>query len=351
MYSIFLKLIRNLPPELSHALTIKLLKLKYSSKIKEDDICLQQHIFGHDFKNPIGLAAGFDKNVEVVEALLNFGFGFVEAGTITPKPQFGNEKPRVFRLLEDQAIINHLGFNNLGINFAKKRLSKLNLNTFSKGIVGINIGRNKDTNNVIDDYCIGLEKLGPLAHYITINISSPNTPGLSDIQNRGRIEGLIKEINKRKKQQINLESKPILLKIAPDLDEEQLRDIALISLASEIDGLVIGNTTLDRPSSLVSNYKNEIGGLSGKPLFIKSTLILKKIYALTNGQIPLIGVGGITNGIEFYEKIKSGASLAQLYTALVFQGPKIIDLIKKEVVSCLKTDGLNNIKEAIGKDV
>ena len=351
MNNLLLKFMRFFPPEISHSLTIKILKLKYSSQIYDDDPSLHQHLFGLDFRNPIGLAAGFDKNVEVVQSLLNLGFGFVEAGTVTPKPQFGNKKPRVFRLLEDQAIINHLGFNNYGSKYAENKLIKLNLNNLSKGIVGINIGKNNDTNYAVDDYCLGLEKLGPLAHYTTINISSPNTPGLRDLQNRGQIEVLVKALRQRKKEQPNLENKPILFKIAPDLEEEQLRDIALMSLANEIDGLVISNSSIDRPSSLISRNKNEIGGLSGKPLFIKSTLVLKKMYTLTNGQIPLIGVGGISNGIEFYEKIKAGASLAQIYTALVFQGPKIINKIKQEILSCLKTDGFNNIKEAIGKDV
>ena len=351
MNNIFFKFISTLSPELSHSITIKLLKLKFLSKINEDDPSLNQHILGLDFRNPIGLAAGFDKNVEVVESLLNLGFGFVEAGTVTPNPQFGNAKPRVFRLYEDQAIINHLGFNNHGIKYAEKKLLKLNLNNLSKGIVGINIGINNNTTNAIDDYCIGLEKLGPLAHYITINISSPNTPGLRNLQNRGQIENLVKSLHQRKKENLSLESKPILLKIAPDMHEEQLRDIALLSLASGIDGLIIGNSTIDRSSSLISKNKNEVGGLSGKPLFVNSTLILRKMFVLTNGQIPLIGVGGISNGLEFYEKIKSGASLAQFYTALVFQGPVIIRKIKKEILSCLKTDGFKNIKEAIGKDV
>jgi len=351
MYNFFLQLIRTLPPEISHSLTIKILKLKFTSQIHEDDHRLHQHIFGLDFKNPIGLAAGFDKNVDVVESLLNLGFGFVEAGTVTPKKQFGNIKPRVFRLSEDQAIINHLGFNNYGSKYAEKKLSKLNLNNLSKGIVGINIGINNDTDYAIDDYCFCLEKLGPLASYITVNISSPNTPGLRNLQNRDQVEVLVKALHQKKMTHPGLERKPILLKISPDLDEEQQRDIALMSLASGIDGLIISNSTVDRPSKLISRNKNEVGGLSGKPLFIKSTLMLKKMYNLTNGQIPLIGVGGISNGIEFYEKIKSGASLAQLYTALVFQGPNIINKIKQEILSCLKTDGFNNIKEAIGKDV
>ena len=197
----------------------------------------------------------------------------------------------------------------------------------------------------VEDYCIGLEKLGSLAHYVTINISSPNTPGLRDLQKRGQIENLVKSLNKIKNNQENLAAKAVLFKIDPDMDEEQLRDIALMSLALGVDGLIISNSTIDRPTTLISSSKNEIGGLSGKPLFIKSTLVLKKMYSLTNGQIPLIGVGGISNGVECYEKIKAGASLVQLYTALAYQGPMIIKKVKNEILSCLNTDGFKNIKE------
>ena len=312
---------------------------------------MYQHIFGYDFSNPIGMAAGFDKNVEVVSPLLNLGFGFVEAGTVTPKPQYGNEKPRIFRLSEDSSIINHLGFNNKGAEYAEKKLKKLNLNSLSKGIVGINIGKNKNSPNYIDDYSYCLEKLGPHAHYVTINISSPNTPGLRDIQNRGQIEKLVEELKVKKNKIPSLENIPIFFKISPDLNEEQIRDIALISLANNIDGLVLSNSTLDRPATLISDFKDEIGGLSGKPLFLKSTLVLKKMYKLTNGQIPLIGVGGISNGLECYEKIKSGASLVQLYSALTYEGPLVVKKILSDLVNLLKTDGYKNIKEAVGKHV
>ncbi len=350
MQNIFFQLIRNLPPELSHYITLKLLKLNlFKSKNFEDPI-LNQHIFGFDFSNPLGLAAGFDKNAEVVNSLLNLGFGFIEAGTVTPKYQYGNEKPRVFRLKKDRAIINHLGFNNKGTEFVKKKLERLKLSTLSKGIVGINIGKNKDTLNDIDDYIFCLQELGPFAHYVTVNISSPNTPGLRELQNRGRIEKLVQTLQKYQSEMNSLENTPIFFKIAPDIDEEQIRDIALISLANNIDGLVISNSTTERPDTLKSNLTNEIGGLSGKPLFLKSTLILKKMYTLTNGQIPLIGVGGVNDALECYEKIKSGASLVQLYSALTFEGPKIINKILVDLSNLLKTDGYKNIKEAIGKD-
>ena len=351
MQNIFFNLIKKLPPELSHKVILKLLKFNLKpSKIYGDPI-LHQHIFGLDFSNPIGLAAGFDKNAEVVNPLLNLGFGFIEVGTVTPKPQYGNEKPRVFRLKDDFAIINHLGFNNKGIDYAEKQFKKLNLNSLSQGIVGINIGKNRDSKNYIDDYKICLEKLGPLSHYVTINISSPNTPGLRDLQNRGQIEKLVQTLKNTKNNTSSLENIPILYKIAPDINEEQIRDIALMSLANNIDGLIISNSTTDRPNTLKSNTKNEIGGLSGKPLFLKSTLVLKKMYNLTNGQIPIIGVGGISNAYECYEKIKSGASLVQIYTALAYLGPSIINKILLDLISLLKTDGFKNIKEVIGKDV
>ena len=351
MQDIIFKIIKKFPPEIAHSLTLNLLKLNLRKKKFFDNPILYQHIFGYDFSNPLGMAAGFDKNAEVVSPLLNLGFGFVEAGTVTPKPQYGNDKPRIFRLSEDSSIINHLGFNNKGAEYAEKKLKKLNLNSLSKGIVGINIGKNKDSLNYIDDYIYCLEKLGPLAHYVTINISSPNTPGLRDIQNRGQIEKLVQALKNKKNKLSALESIPIFFKISPDLTEEQIRDIALMSLANNIDGLVLSNSTLDRPVTLMSGFKNEIGGLSGKPLFLKSNLILKKMYKLTNSQIPLIGVGGISNGLECYEKIKSGASLVQLYSALTYEGPPIIKKILSELINLLKADGYKNIKEAIGKDV
>ena len=351
MQNIILTLLRNFSPELAHMLTLKLLQFNFRNKKIFNDPILYQHLFGLDFSNPLGLAAGFDKNVEVVDSLLNLGFGFVEAGTVTPKPQYGNEKPRVFRLAEDFAVINHLGFNNKGSEYAQKKLREMNLNALSKGIVGINIAKNHDTTNYLDDYNYCLEKLGPFAHYVTVNISSPNTPGLRDLQNRGQIESLVQTLKDKKNSTPALESTPIFFKIAPDMNEEQIRDIALMSLANNIDGLVISNSTIDRPETLKSSFRNEVGGLSGTPLFLKSTLILKKMYSLTNGQIPLIGVGGISNGLECYEKIKAGASLVQLYTAIIYKGPQIISKIKLDLTNSLKTDGYKNVKEAIGKEV
>ena len=346
-----INLLKLLPPETAHQITIKLLKSNLTFPIKKTGelTALKQTILGIDFKNPLGLAAGFDKNAEVIKQMLSYGFGFIEVGTITPKSQQGNQKPRIFRLLEDEGVINHLGFNNNGSEKILKNLKSFYQGNYYGGVVGINIGKNKSTQNDIDDYLYCIEKLGSYGNYITINISSPNTPGLRDLQLRGKIEILVKKIQKKQNEIKQLNNKPIFIKISPDLEDEQLRDIALMSLANNVNGLIISNSTLKRPKTLNSLYKNEVGGLSGKPLFIDSTLILKKMYSLTNGQIPLIGVGGISNGNECYEKIKAGASLVQLYTALAYQGPKVIINIIKELNGLVLTDGYKNISEAVGK--
>ena len=344
-------LLRLLPPETAHEITIKLLKSKLANKNKKNEEfkSLKQTILGIDFINPLGLAAGFDKNAEIIKSMLSYGFGFVEVGTITPKPQEGNLKPRIFRLSEDEAIINHLGFNNKGSEKILKNLKSFYENNNVTGVVGINIGKNKSTQNDIDDYLYCIEKLGSYGNYITINISSPNTPGLRDLQLRGRIETLVKKIQTKQNEIKQLSNKPIFIKISPDLDDEQLRDIALMSLANNVKGLIISNSTIKRPNSLTSQYKSELGGLSGKPIFLDSTIILKKMYSLTNGQIPLIGVGGVSNGYECYEKIKAGASLVQLYTALIYDGPKIINNIIKELNGLILTDGFKNITQVVGK--
>ena len=346
-----INLLRLFPPEVAHQITISLLRSKFNHSRKQiaEFKTLKQTILGIDFDNPLGLAAGFDKNAEVIESMLSYGLGFIEVGTITPKPQKGNQKPRVFRLTEDEAIINHLGFNNIGSDRILKNLKSFYDDNFSRGVVGINIGKNKSTQNDIDDYLYCIEKLGIYGNYITINISSPNTPGLRDLQLRGRIETLVKKIQNKQNEIKELNNKPIFIKISPDLKDEQLRDIALMSLANNVNGLIISNSTIQRPNTLISSYKNEIGGLSGKPIFLNSTLILKKMYSLTNGQIPLIGVGGVSNGYECYEKIKAGASLVQLYTALIYNGPKIIHSILKELNSLVLTDGFKNMSESVGK--
>ena len=351
MFAIPIKILKFLPPELAHSFSIQVLKyinLKYDSI---NDPILSQHILGLDFPNPIGLAAGFDKNAEVISSMFSLGFGFIEVGTITPLPQNGNPKPRVFRLEEDKGIINSLGFNNKGILKAKKNLIKFKSSSNKNRIVGVNLGINKNSTDSINDYLFGIESFCNLANYITINISSPNTVGLRDLQLRGKIENLIKQVVLKREKIESLTKIPIFIKISPDLNDDQLRDIALISLANNIDGLIITNTTINRPNNLLSKNKNFKGGLSGKPLFQASNKILKKMYNLTNGQIILIGVGGISSGSDCYEKIKSGASLIQLYSALTFSGPSLISKIKKELVDLIKTDGYKNISDLIGKSV
>ena len=351
MFDIPIKILKFLPPELAHSFSIQALKylnLKYDNI---NDPILSQHILGLDFPNPIGLAAGFDKNAEVISSMFSLGFGFIEVGTITPLPQNGNPKPRVFRLEEDKGIINSLGFNNKGILKAKKNLIKLKSSSNKNRIVGVNLGINKNSTDSINDYLFGIESFCNLANYITINISSPNTVGLRDLQLRGKIENLIKQVVLKREKIDSLTKIPIFIKISPDLNDDQLRDIALISLANNIDGLIITNTTINRPNNLLSKNKNFKGGLSGKPLFQASNKILKKMYNLTNGQIILIGVGGISSGSDCYEKIKSGASLIQLYSALTFSGPSLISKIKKELVDLIKTDGYKNISDLIGKSV
>ncbi len=346
-----IKLLKFLPPELAHSITINALKYIKLNLDKPDDPILSQHFNGLDFPNPIGLAAGFDKNAEVIKSMFSLGFGFIEVGTITPFPQKGNSKPRVFRLEEDKAIINSLGFNNKGSKKVRKNLLKLKKNFFENKIIGVNLGKNKNSLNSIDDYLFGMEQLGDISSYITINISSPNTEGLRDLQLRGNIENLIKKIISKREEIENINRKPIFIKISPDLNEDQLRDIALIALANNIDGLILTNTTITRPDNLLSNKSIFKGGLSGEPLFKTSNNILRKMYNLTNGQITLVGVGGISNGSDCYEKIKSGASLVQLYSALTFSGPYLISKIKTELSDLIKTDGYKHISEVIGKSV
>ena len=351
MINTSIKFLKLLPPEIAHSITIKSLKfVKFKLDTIEDQI-LHQHLFGLDFSNPIGLAAGFDKNAEVVKSMFSMGFGFVEVGTVTPKPQKGNQKPRVFRLEKDNAIINSLGFNNKGLIKVKKNISKIKNNFARNKIIGVNLGKNKNTLNAVDDYFLGIEQLGDLSSYITINISSPNTDGLRDLQLRGNFENLIKQIVKKREEIDSINKKPILIKISPDLNEDQLRDIALISLANNIDGLILTNTSTQRPNNLKTKNLPHKGGISGKPLFENSNKILKKMYNLTNGQITLIGVGGISNGSDCFEKIKSGASLVQLYTALTYSGPLLVSKIKNELIYLIKTDGYKNISEVVGKSV
>jgi dihydroorotate dehydrogenase len=339
--------LRALDPELAHALTIKALRLAHGLRPPErDDPRLRVQALGLEFPNPIGLAAGFDKNVQVTEAMLALGFGFVEAGTVTPRPQDGNPKPRIFRLVEDRAVINRLGFNNEGVAAASARLRALQT---KPGIRGINIGANKDATDRVADYVTGLNELGPLASYVTVNISSPNTPGLRGLQNKSELKSLLAALIEARAKLPR--AVPLLVKIAPDLDDHACSDIAELALASSIEGLIVSNTTIARPSSLKSRRARETGGLSGAPLFVRSTAVLRTMRRLTQGRLTLIGVGGVSSGADAYAKIKAGASLVQLYTALTYEGPALIPRIKRELLSCVERDGHKSISEAVGRDV
>ncbi|RIJ17489.1 quinone-dependent dihydroorotate dehydrogenase [Henriciella mobilis] len=361
-------LARSLPPEAAHTATIKALKagiglpkvspLQWNTPVKLPHAGLQ--LF-----NPVGLAAGFDKNAEVFEQMLRFGFGFVECGTVTPRPQPGNPKPRLFRLTEDAAVINRMGFNNEGlrafsarIRHAQKRLSP----------VGANVGANKDSEDRIADYEAGIEAVYPYAHYITINISSPNTPGLRGLQDKGALQELLERCGAaRDKAQADYgqelkdegrfeeeeDWKPVFLKVAPDLDATAIGDIieVLRGPGHWLSGLIVSNTTLERPDTLKSEHKSEAGGLSGAPLFVKSTRILQEFASEIIGEFDLIGAGGISSGADAYAKIRAGAHAVQLYSALVYHGPDLVAEINKDLAARLHADGFTSVEQAVGADL
>jgi dihydroorotate dehydrogenase len=334
-------LLRRFSPETAHHLALLALRLGWVPSDNEpDDPILQIKLFGQTFNNPLGMAAGFDKNAEVVRGLYQLGFGFVEAGTVTPKPQAGNPQPRMFRLKEDEAVINRLGFNNHGADIVAARLQKLRKRPLP-GILGINIGKNKTSEDALHDYVTCAQQLSAFTDYVVINVSSPNTPGLRALQNVATLKELIEQTRA-------VCAAPLLVKIAPDLVDNDLQDIATLALQLKLAGLVVTNTTITRPSSLQGKAKNELGGLSGAPLFALSTRILQDMYRLTQGQVPLIGVGGITSGADAYAKIRAGASLVQLYTAMIYQGPYLVAAIKKDLATRLRSDGFTSLQAAVG---
>jgi dihydroorotate dehydrogenase len=330
-------------------LTLALLKagLVPASPRVEDPI-LASRLWGLDFPNPLGLAAGFDKNAEVAGAMLRQGFGFVEIGSVTPRPQPGNPRPRLFRLSEDKAVINRMGFNNLGLDYVAARLAGRPQHGHSIGIVGANLGKNKDSQDAAADYAAGVTRLGPLADYLVVNISSPNTPGLRALQGREPLRTLIDEVAKALDSLP--EKKPLLLKIAPDLTSEDRADIAEIALSSPLSGLIVSNTTIERPAGLRSARAKETGGLSGQPLFAPSTALLAEMYVLTGGKLPLVGVGGIGSAEQAYAKIRGGASLLQLYSALVYGGPALVGEINRGLAALLRRDGFASVAAAVGAD-
>jgi dihydroorotate dehydrogenase len=336
-------LLRLLPPETAHRATIHALRLGLGGHgQKPDDPILAIHRFGLDFANPVGLAAGFDKNAEVVSAALRLGFGFAEFGTVTPRPQLGNPKPRIFRLADQRAVINRLGFNNAGLEAAAQRATRLDR---SRGIVGGNIGKNKDSTDAVADYVTGAARLSPLVDYLTVNVSSPNTPGLRALQGRAILTELLSAVQEARRAPV-----PVLVKIAPDLTASDLDDIVHAATDTKIAGIIVSNTTIGRPAGLPRDLAAETGGLSGAPLFVPSTEILRQVYRISSGAIPLIGVGGISSADDAYAKIRAGASLVQLYTALVYQGPGLVARIKTGLVARLRADGFAHIGDAVGTD-
>jgi len=348
MFSALRPFLFNLDPETAHDLAIKSLKLNpLPSKMfeVEDEQMLNIKLLGKNFPNPIGMAAGFDKSAEVYNSLLKLGFGFVEIGTVTPSKQFGNPKPRVFRLENDRALINRLGFNNDGIEVVKARIKT----DVKKGILGVNIGPNKDTKDQKNDFCLGLKNFFDIADYITINISSPNTEGLRDFHGKEKLIDLLMVLNKIKKDKET--SIPLLLKISPDIQDNHIPEIANIAIKNKIAAVILTNTTNSNKDNLTSELKKEEGGLSGDPLNNISTSMIKKFYKELNNKVSIIGVGGVNSGKTAYEKITAGASLLQLYTSFVYRGPSTAKFIKKELIQILKAEGIKNIKEVVGKSV
>ncbi len=345
MFSKIRSFIFKVDPEKAHTLAIKSLKLNLIPSVfdeNKNDPIFQSTIFEKNIDNPIGMAAGFDKNAEVYNALFRLGFGFVEVGTITPLKQYGNPKPRVFRLVEDEALINRLGFNNHGAEIVKNRIKR----NKKLGLLGINIGPNKDSSDRLNDYLIGLKTFYDDADYITINISSPNTENLRSFHEGNKLQDLLKSIMTERK---NLKSNvPIAVKVSPDIDEEQVGKITEILLEHEIKAIIVSNTSEATRDKLGDIQRHQKGGLSGKPIEEKSNILINKFYKLLKGKIKIIGVGGVDSGQAAYDKFMAGADFIQLYTGMVFKGPNIAGIIKKDLKELLIRDGVKNYTEIIG---
>ena len=334
-----------IPPEIAHRIVIFALKNNFIPTRKvEIPRSLNIRIFNKLLRTPIGVAAGFDKNAEIIEPLLKIGFGFVEVGTVTKYPQKGNKKPRIFRLIKEKAIINRLGFNNKGVDFLIKKVDDIKLNHCP---FGINIGFNKKSADPIQDYFDLVKKVYGLSNYITINISSPNTPGLHEFQKKDLLSELLTAISQVRKLTDYAESIPIMLKISPDINDNEKQDIVDLSIKYKISGLIISNTS-SQHEKLLNKSTNIQGGLSGEPLFDLSTQVLSEIYQASQKKLLLIGCGGVSSGYHAYEKIKAGASLIQLYTAIVYNGFNIANKISLELAELLDADGFSNVSQAIG---
>ncbi|MBO9534734.1 MAG: quinone-dependent dihydroorotate dehydrogenase [Solirubrobacteraceae bacterium] len=343
-------LFRVADPERAHRLALTALRTRIvPAPAPVDDPRLRVRALGIDFPNPIGMAAGFDKDAEAPDALLHMGFGFTEVGTVTPKPQPGNPRPRMFRLPEDDAVINRLGFNNAGHPAALARLGR---RAGQPGIVGVNVGANKDAADRVADYVSGIHAFASLATYFTVNVSSPNTPGLRDLQAAEALDELLARVLEARDAAAaaNGRSVPVLLKVAPDLDEEQIGDIARITSERGIDGLIVSNTTVARPPlTAPAAVAGEAGGLSGRPLFEPSTIVLARLRALVGPELPIIGVGGIATGDDAFQKLAAGATLVQLYSAMIYRGPWIAVHIARELLSRLDAEGIASVADLSGR--
>jgi dihydroorotate dehydrogenase len=344
-----LPLLRWFDPEDAHRLAIQGLRLLPPMRPRPDDPKLAVRAFGLNFSNPLGMAAGFDKSAEVPDALLRLGFGFVEIGSVTPKPQSGNPRPRLFRLERDEAVVNRMGFNNDGADAVLRRLAN---RAHLSGIVGVNVGANKDSLDRVDDYVKLIETFAPVASYFTVNVSSPNTPGLRNLQQAAALDNLLaKVIDARERVRQNAGDSPVLLKIAPDLTLNELDDVVHIARSRRVDGMIVGNTTIARSSTLRGqNRAKEQGGLSGRPLFRLSTRMVAETYVRAEGAFPLVGVGGIDSGGAALTKIRAGASLIQLYSSLIYKGLGLVDDIKRDLASTLLRTGRDSLSEIVGAD-
>jgi dihydroorotate dehydrogenase len=344
-----LPLLRWFDPEDAHRLAIQGLRLLPQVRTRPDDPKLAVRAFGMNFPNPVGIAAGFDKNAEAPDALLRLGFGFVEVGTVTPKPQTGNPRPRLFRLERDEGVVNRLGFNNDGAEAVLRRLAA---RAHLGGIVGVNVGANKDSVDRVADYVKLIETFAPVASYFTVNVSSPNTPGLRNLQQAAALDDLLaKVIDARERVRQNAGDSPVLLKIAPDLTLNELDDVVQIARSRRVDGMIVANTTLARPHTLRERVRSqEQGGLSGRPLFRLSTRMVAETFVRAEGAFPLIGVGGIDSGGAALTKIRAGASLVQLYSALIYKGLGLIESIKADLSSTLLRTGRDALSEIVGAD-
>ncbi|MBV9558431.1 MAG: quinone-dependent dihydroorotate dehydrogenase [Pseudolabrys sp.] len=342
-------LLRALDPEDAHTLAIRALNMVPLAKPAPDPAVIAVRAFGLNFPNPVGIAPGFDKNAAAPDALLRLGFGFVEIGTVTPRPQSGNPRPRLFRLDRDEGVINRLGFNNEG---EAAVLARLAARAERGGIVGVNVGANKDSKDRIADYARLIDSFAPVASYFTVNISSPNTPGLRDLQQGKALDELLtRALEARDRAKLRAGPVPVLLKIAPDLTLTDLDDVVGIARKHRVDGMIVGNTTISRPSALRAGEKaKETGGLSGRPLFKLATRMLAETFVRAEGAFPLIGVGGIDSGATAIAKIKAGATLVQLYSGLVFRGVGLVSEIKADLAAALKRGHRNSLAAMVGSD-